>query len=352
VFFCVLVSGCGSGGGQNTTVAAPSIISFTASLFTIPSGTASMLTAVFTNGTGSVNQSVGAVASGIPVSTGNLSATTTFTLTVTTSAGSAVTQQVTVTVTPPPVSCSPTSKKGVGAWGTSLAPDAIDQLNIGWFYDWAPTNSIMGYTGTAVFVPEFWNGAAITKISGTSPWVFTFNEPDVVTQSNMTVAQALADWSAIEADADGKSIGSPDMGDLVSGGGDWMSSFMSSAGADGYEVDFIAIHIYPMGVGTATADQASTLENFVTSVHNAYPSYPIVINEFALVNRDTWDATGMTSAAQVAFVNEVVPWMESQPWIIGYSWYAAYQGGIGSDLLNSDGTLSPIGAAYSQLGCQ
>jgi hypothetical protein len=352
LFFCVLVSGCGGGGQQSTPTppSAPAINSFTASVSPIPAGTATSLTAVFTNGTGSVNQSVGTVTSGMPVPTGNLSATTTYTLTVTNSAGISVTQQVTVTVTV--VSCTPTSKKGLGAWGSSLAPDAIDQLKISWYYDWGPTNNIIGYTGTAVFVPEFWDGSVITKVSGSSPWVFTFNEPDAVNQSNMTVAQAIADWPTVVADANGKLIGSPDMGDLVSGGGSWLSSFMSSAGAAGDEVDFIVLHVYPMGVGTETADQVSTFENFVTSVHAAYPNYPIVINEFALINRDTWDSTGITPAAQVAFVNQVVPWMESQSWIIGYSWYAAFQGGIGSDLLNSDGTLSSIGVAYSQLGCQ
>lgn len=352
VLSCAYAVGCGSGGVTPApAIAAPAIASFTVSTSSIPSGTATTLTAIFSNGTGSVNPSLGAVSSGVPISTGNLSATTTFTLTVTNTAGNAVTQQTTVTVSP--LACTPTSKKGVGAWGTSLAPNTIDQLNISWYYDWQPTNNIIGYTGPAVFVPEFWNGSSIAKVSGSSPWVFTFNEPDITTQSNMTVAQAIADWPMVVADADGKLVGAPDIsGNLVSGGGPWLSSFMNSANAAGDEVDFIAIHDYPMGVGTETADQVSTFENYATSVHAAYPSYPIVINEFALVNRNTWDPTGMTPAAEAAFVNQVVPWMESQPWIIGYSWYAAYQGGVGSDLLNSDGSLTPIGAAYSQVGCQ
>jgi hypothetical protein len=349
---CAIATGCGSGGGSSaTTITAPAITSFTASVLTVPSGTATTLTAVFSNGTGSVNQSVGTVTSGVPVSTGKLSATTTFTLTVTNTAGSSVTQQATITVSP--ISCAPTSKKGVGAWGTSLPPNAIDQLNVSWYYDWQPTNNIIGYTGPAVFVPEFWDGSWLTKISGASPWVFTFNEPDIATQSNMTVAQALADWPTVVADADGKLIGAPDIsGNLIPGGGPWLSSFMSSANAAGDKVDFIVIHDYPMGVGTETADQVSTFESYATSVHAAYPSYPIVINEFALVNRNTWDPTGLTPDAQAAFINQVVPWMETQSWIIGYSWYAAFQGGVGSDLLNSDGSLSPAGAAYSQVGCR
>jgi hypothetical protein len=355
LFFCVFVLGCGGGGQQSTSTppSAPSITSFTASVSPIPAGTATSLTAVFTNGTGSVNQSVGAVTSRMPVSTGKLSATTTYTLTVTNSAGSSVTQQVTVTVIA--VSCNPTSKKGVAAYFVANSePNAIDQLNISWHYDWTPNNSAyLGYTGAAIFVPEFWDGSLIMPESGDSPWVFTFNEPDVVTQSNMTVAQAIADWPTVVADANGKLIGAPDIGgNLISGGGSWLSSFMSSAGTAGDEVDFIALHVYPMGAGTETADQVSSFEDYVTSVHAAYPSYPIVVNEWALANRNTWDPTGITPAAQVAFVNQIVPWLESQPWIIGYSWYDAYNGGIGSDLLNSDGTLSSIGVAYSQLGCQ
>jgi hypothetical protein len=354
LFFCVFVLGCGGGGQQSTSPppSAPSITSFTASVSPIPAGTATDLNAVFSNGTGYVNQSVGMVTSGVPVSTGKLSAATTYTLTVTNSDGISVTQQLTVTVIT--VSCTPTTKKGVAEYYVSTPdPNAIDQLNISWYYDWGPTNDMIRYTGSAVFVPEFWDGSKIMKVSGNSPWVFTFNEPDVVTQSNMTVAQAIADWPTVVADADGKLIGAPDIGsNMISGGGPWLSSFMSAAEAAGYEVDFIVLHDYPMGVGTETADQISSFEDYVTSVHAAYPSYPIVVNEFALVNRNTWDSTGMTPAAQVAFVNQVVPWMESQPWIIGYSWYDAYEGGIGSDLLNSDGTLSSIGVAYSQLGCQ
>ena len=68
-------------------VAAPSITSFNASPTVVyPTLTATSLTAVFSNGNGSINQGVGAVTSGTPVIL-NPTTTTTYTLTVTNAAG-------------------------------------------------------------------------------------------------------------------------------------------------------------------------------------------------------------------------------------------------------------------------
>ncbi|HJU83754.1 MAG TPA: hypothetical protein VJ600_06065 [Holophagaceae bacterium] len=81
-----------------TVVAAPVITSFTATPTAIGSGSSSSLTAVFTGGTGSVDQGVGSVTSGVAKATAALSATTVFTLTVTNAAGDFATAQATVTV--------------------------------------------------------------------------------------------------------------------------------------------------------------------------------------------------------------------------------------------------------------
>lgn len=245
----------------------------------------------------------------------------------------------------------------MGAWTAGSNPNAIDKLNIHWWYDWSPNQSKYGtgYTGNAIYVPEFWNATStdLIPLSGVpaaakSPWVFTFNEPDVSNQSDMTVAQAIAAWPTVETDSNSKLVGAPDVSNDSDG---WLTSFMRSASADGYTVNFLALHEYPNGYGTSLATQVSTFESYITGVHNAFPNYPIVVNEFALVNRNTWDGTGITAAEQVAFINQVVPWLEAQSYILGYSWYASYEGYYGSDLLNSDGSLSSIGTAYSAVGC-
>jgi hypothetical protein len=252
------------------------------------------------------------------------------------------------------VACTPTSKKGVGAAAVANSDsNAIDQLNISWYYDWTPDNAnYKGYTGSAIYVPEFWNASLIMPVSGSFPWIFTFNEPDVSSQSDMSVTQAIAAWPEVEADSDGKMIGAPDVaGDLVAGDGTWLAAFVSDANSNGYAVNFLALHAYPDGNETTTAAQVSSFENYITGVHNLYPSYPVVVNEFALANRTTWNGANITDAEQVAFMDNVIPWMESQSWIIGYSWYEAYNGGYNSDLLDGSGALSDIGTAFSILGC-
>jgi hypothetical protein len=93
-------NGIGSDAVQNFTlsvVPAPVISSFNASPATIAAGSSTALTAVFSNGTGTVDNGVGAVASGT-AKTATPTSTTTFTLTVTNAAGTSVTASITVTV--------------------------------------------------------------------------------------------------------------------------------------------------------------------------------------------------------------------------------------------------------------
>ena len=80
-----------------TVVPLPSITSFTALMPTIAAGTLTQLTGVFAGGTGSIDNNIGAVTSGVGVPTGVLLSTTTLTLTVTNAAGEAATKQTRVT---------------------------------------------------------------------------------------------------------------------------------------------------------------------------------------------------------------------------------------------------------------
>ena len=82
-----------------TVDAPPSITSFGAANTTITDGTSSILNAVFTGGTGSIDNGVGAVTSGVGV-TVTPTSTTTYKLTVTNSAGVSVPATTTVTVVP------------------------------------------------------------------------------------------------------------------------------------------------------------------------------------------------------------------------------------------------------------
>ena len=95
------LAGCGGGGGSGSggggaPVPAASITEFTAANDRVPSGGSTILTAVFVNGAGSIDNGIGAVTSGVPV-TATLSTTTTYTLTVV-GVGGPATQQLKIIV--------------------------------------------------------------------------------------------------------------------------------------------------------------------------------------------------------------------------------------------------------------
>jgi endonuclease G len=89
------------GGTTGPAPTPPSITRFTVSPSTVTTGGSATLAAVFANGSGSIDQGIGAVPSGVGVSTGALSSTRTYTLSVTGS-GITATAQVTVSVAAPP----------------------------------------------------------------------------------------------------------------------------------------------------------------------------------------------------------------------------------------------------------
>lgn len=95
-----LLSACG--GGDTPQVLAPSISSFQASASIITIGDSAVLTPVFQNGSGSIDNNVGSVVSGSdhPVSP---TSNTVYTLTVQNSQGTSTTQQVEIQVVDPPV---------------------------------------------------------------------------------------------------------------------------------------------------------------------------------------------------------------------------------------------------------
>jgi hypothetical protein len=109
-----------SGAGTLTVIAiaSPVITGFTAGPATITAGSSTTLTASFTGETGTVNNGVGAVTSGMPA-TVTPAATTTYTLTVTNTAGTSVTTQVTVNVVPPPAITSFAAGSGTISAGNS-----------------------------------------------------------------------------------------------------------------------------------------------------------------------------------------------------------------------------------------
>ena len=91
-------SACAEGTVAGSQQVVPAIASFAPTATLVPAGHATALTAVFLHGTGTIDHGLGAVTSGVPISTGALTADTTFTLTVTGEGGATATRTASVSV--------------------------------------------------------------------------------------------------------------------------------------------------------------------------------------------------------------------------------------------------------------
>ena len=124
-----------SGGGSGPPPAPPAITSFHAAQPLLTAGQGTTLTAVFSGGTGTVDQGLGPISSGLPLATGILPADTTFTLTVLGTAGGNATAAALVKVFPAPTITSftnsgPTSA-GAGALLTAVFAHGAGVVNPG-----------------------------------------------------------------------------------------------------------------------------------------------------------------------------------------------------------------------------
>ena len=127
--FTLTLNGSVSAQVTVTVVPLPSIASFYASPGVVNPGGNSTLTAVFSGGTGTVDQDIGVVISGVGVSTGPISATTTYTLTVTNAVGGSTTAQVTV------VPAGPSPVNGLAVWVTQKTTGGTGQISLNFRID-------------------------------------------------------------------------------------------------------------------------------------------------------------------------------------------------------------------------
>ncbi len=239
------------------------------------------------------------------------------------------------------------AKKGVGDY--SSVPHSVadmDALRVGWYYDWG--TAPVGPTPGVQFVPMVWGHnnvnpkeLAAAKASGAGV-LLGFNEPNVHGQSNMTVAQAVADWPQLEAT--GLRLGSPAVGtgeDAKPGG--WLAQFMAQARTRHLRVDFLCIHPYQSSFDPVQA--TANLRAEIEAVHTAY-GLPVWVTEYGLVN---WDTNAYPDAATAArFATLSAAMMDRLPYVERYAWYSLIPHQNTLSLTQGDGSLNAIGEAWQR----
>ncbi|MCB1069147.1 MAG: hypothetical protein H7A43_05775 [Verrucomicrobia bacterium] len=235
------------------------------------------------------------------------------------------------------------AKKGVGqtSGGNGMSPriqkNRIETLRCSWYYTWGINTRNAIVDPMVEFVPMKWGGNSLPGSNTmtedlaalfTPEWAgFTpvthflgFNEPEHVEQSNVSVAHALSVWPLLEAAAASNgisSIGSPGCTGADGQDGQWVTNFMTQAGTQGLQVDFMSFHSYPEPTSSTMLSEAATY----------YSRYgrDVWLTEF---NAADWTApNNYTHEQSYTWMAEMLHRLESTPYIKRYAifpWDATY----------------------------
>jgi Glycosyl hydrolase catalytic core len=241
-------------------------------------------------------------------------------------------------------------KKGVSAWAFPGVRSALAQSGVHWYYTWATSQGGITTPRGVSFVPMIWGPGSVTtaglrQARQAGHVLLTFNEPDMGSQSNMTVGQALGLWPRLMAT--GMRLSSP----AVAYGGDtpggWLDQFLRGAAARHYRVNFIALHWY--GGDFTTSDAVSQLKSYLQAVWNRYHK-AIWLTEFALIRFGA--STAFPSPQlQAAFVTAATAMLQRLPYVWRYAWFALPSNSTdGSVGLFRDGAVPTVpGQAFEKV---
>jgi hypothetical protein len=230
------------------------------------------------------------------------------------------------------------SKKGLGFIDVSLTTN----FALHWAYNWGSKN--WGNIQGVEYVPMLWGGgsdrtsswASDVQAAGNagSTHLLGFNEPDLVSQSNLSPGEAVRLWNQyMEPYAGQFKLVSPAVTNSHAPRGlAWLQEFVNQC--NGCSIDAVASHWYSTG-------SATDFQDYYTAMHAQFGT-PIWITEFAPSSRSIAD--------QEAFYAEIVPWLDAQPWIQRYAAFGDFTNvpnGVGGSFVRGDGSLTSLGQAYA-----
>ncbi|KAL9106607.1 MAG: hypothetical protein Q9227_008390 [Pyrenula ochraceoflavens] len=218
--------------------------------------------------------------------------------------------------------------------------------NPSWAYNFGTSSG--GLTGFE-FVPQLalasqYNSGAVsninTAISGGSKYLLGYNEPDIPGQASLSPSQAATDFQQqLNQFSPRIQLGAPAVTSSTGSGQglSWLSQF-ATACAGNCHIDFVPLHwaASPSQTGSA-AGQAfiAYMTMAISRVNSIFPGKPIWVTEI--------DASSASNqAANTAFLQTVLPWLNGQGQIARYAYFADVQGN-----LVSGSSLTQTGQVYA-----
>jgi RNA polymerase sigma factor (sigma-70 family) len=244
------------------------------------------------------------------------------------------------------------SLKGVSAWAFPGATKALAESGASWYYTWSASPAGIVSPPGVSFVPMIWGPSDVTaatldQVKSEGSVLLGFNEPDLSSQANMTVPQALRLWPQLMAT--GMQLGSPAVADDAATPGSWLARFMSGAKARGYRVNFITVHWY--GADFATAAAVSQLKSYLQAIYRRY-HLPIWMTELGLASYAGGTPAYPTDSQQAAFVTAATSMLASLGYVQRYAWFAlpVSSGDGNMGLFASGPVVTVVGRAFEAAG--
>jgi hypothetical protein len=227
---------------------------------------------------------------------------------------------------------------------------AFTNTSITWYHHWQDA-SISNMASNIQYVPmnwgpqyaSLWTKRQAQMNTSLPEYLLSYNEPDVVSQANMTPSEAINGFlTDIQPWRErGVLVSSPQ----IVWNTTWLSTFMKGIRANGTDVDFMAIHYYGSWNDTATP------KKYIQGIYNTYKK-PIWITELG-----TTQKSNGTQEQQIGFMNSMLDWMATQSYVQRVVWSGAWSIANPPDnyIAMEDGmfypnaTLREIGLEYAEI---
>ncbi|KAL6910326.1 hypothetical protein GGI43DRAFT_7607 [Trichoderma evansii] len=248
-----------------------------------------------------------------------------------------------------PSSAPPVSAGHFGrgmAYNSGALANAFGALSkkITWGYNWGfyPDSLDSQYS----YIPTLWSPAPShsdgfaaqveTLIASGTKAIFSFNEPDIASQANMSPGDAASAYQQWLNQYSGRvALGAPAVSNSQSAGqgADWLKQFVEACDGN-CKFDFCNMHWY------SPASAIDTLFSQIEAVSEACNGLPVMITEF--------QASGSVAEVQ-AFLEEALPKLDGNSNVLGYSYFMVNNDGTatGADLMASDTSATEIGQTYA-----
>lgn len=208
----------------------------------------------------------------------------------------------------------PETEKGAAVPMNSNCPNGwagqdAATLGASWLYSWGPQPPLVDGIES---VPMIWGAfSGCPELGGNSEWVLGFNEPDHAGQADMTPEEGASHWRQLEQCYPERKLVSP----AVVFEPSWLETMREAyvaAYGEPPRFDALAFHCYDQR-GFVSACQKDARQYLAWLDEWDVPG-GLWLTEFGYVDTDR--------QAQVEKLRDIAAWVEQEPRIVRYAWFA------------------------------